>query len=148
MISAVGTPGKLYFRFKLQEAIDHFDIARFLEHLLRHVPGKLVVFLDGARQHRGPGIEGVLERHPRLRLEFLPPYGFDYNPDEGVWDHLKWTQLRNFTPHDTGEQVGALRKGLRGDPGEAGIDRIVLPEVEAAPEGRGTIAQESWGSLA
>ncbi len=113
MISAVGTTRRLYFRFKLQEAIDHGDVARFLEHLLGHVPGELVVFLDGARQHRGLGIDGVLERHPRLRLEFLPPYGFDYNPDEGVWDHLKWVQLRNFTPHDTGEQVGALRKGLR-----------------------------------
>ncbi len=121
MISAVGTTRRLYFRFKLQEAIHHGDVAAFLEHLLRHVPGRLVVFLDGAKQHRGPAIEDVLEDHPRLRLEFLPPYGFEYNPDEGVWDHLKWTQLRNFTPHDTQEQVGALRKGLRGIQGRPGL---------------------------
>ncbi len=114
MVSAVGSPGKLHFRFKVGEAIKHGDVAAFLHQLLRHVKGHVVVFWDGARQHRGPAIRDVVEEHPRLRLEWLPPYGFEYNPDEGVWDHLKWARLRNFAPPDTEELVAVLRKGLRG----------------------------------
>lgn len=63
--------------------------------------------LDGLRATKARG------KPTRLRLVGLPPYGFEYNPDEGVWDHLKWVQLRNFTPRGTEELVRGLRHGLR-----------------------------------
>ena len=113
LVSAVGTTGKLFFHIKLKDAFKAKDIAKFLRTLLRHVPGNLVLFWDGANQHKGPFIRKVQEDNPRLRLEFLPPYGFDYNADEGVWAHLKWNQLANFTPHDTAEQTRGLRRGMR-----------------------------------
>ncbi|MGQ0535675.1 MAG: IS630 family transposase [Methanobacteriota archaeon] len=114
MISAVGSNRKLHFQFKLQESFKHGDVAKFLRHLLRHVKGRLVVFLDNAQQHKGSEVSAVGEAYQdRLLVLPLPPYGFDYNPDEGVWTHLKWAQLKNLTPHDTDELVAELRKGLR-----------------------------------
>jgi len=77
------------------------------------VPGDVVLFWDRANQHKGPEIDRVLRDHPRLRIEPLPPYGFDFNADEGVWDHVKWIQLPNFTPRDVGEQVRGYRRALR-----------------------------------
>lgn len=114
MISVVGTPGKMYFQLKVRKAFKARDVAAFLRHWLRHVPGDIVLFWDGGKQHKGAPIEGVLRDHPRLRVEPLPPYGFDYNPDEGVWDRLKWWRLRNHTPRDTEELVRTLRRELRG----------------------------------
>jgi len=31
-----------------------------------------------------------------IHLERLPAYAPDLNPDEGVWDHLKYVELRNL----------------------------------------------------
>jgi hypothetical protein len=56
------------------------DIVRFLKHLLRHIPGKLLVLWDGAR---------------RIRLEQPPGYAPDLNPDEGTWHYLKHVELGN-----------------------------------------------------
>ncbi len=114
MISAVGSRKKLHFQLKVGESIKQGDVVRFLKHLLRHVRGRLVVFLDGAQQHKGIQVQEFRDEHrERILVLPLPPYGFDYNPDEGVWSHLKWAQLKNFTPHDTKELVAGIRTGLR-----------------------------------
>ena len=50
-ISAISTTGELYLA-----AQDHSykgpDVIRFLEHLLREIPGKLLLIWDGAPIHR------------------------------------------------------------------------------------------------
>ena len=112
-MSGVTHTGKLYFHLKVGSAFRQPHLMGFLRRLLRHIPGEIVVFLDQGGPHRGPLLRGFLRKHPRIRIEYLPPYGFEYNPDEGVWDHLKWVHLRNFTPMDTDELVAALRRGLR-----------------------------------
>lgn len=33
----------------------------------------------------------------RLKLEQLPGYAPDLNPDEGVWKHLKYVELKNLS---------------------------------------------------
>ena len=43
----------------------------------------------------GHAREGV--RHPKHRLEALPPYAPDLNPVEWLWKHLKKVELRNLT---------------------------------------------------
>lgn len=50
--------------------------------------------------HRGPDIRELLERHPRLELESLPPYAPELNPVEQMWSQLKWTELANFAPQN------------------------------------------------
>jgi hypothetical protein len=61
------------------------DIVRFLQHLLRHEPGKLLVIWDGAPIHRAQVVRDFLAQGAaaRLHLEQLPGYAPDLNPDEG-----------------------------------------------------------------
>lgn len=112
LVSAVCHDGSLHFQTRVGKSFKHPDIAAFLEHLLRYEEGEIVLFWDGANQHKGPEIRRVLAENPRLHVEWLPPYGFEYNPDEGVWDHLKWAELRNFTPKNTGENLTMVRKAM------------------------------------
>ena len=48
------------------------QVVEFLEHLLRHLPGKLLIW-DGLRSHRSRLVwDFVRQQHGRLWLEFLP----------------------------------------------------------------------------
>src|SRR5207237_9519129 len=60
------------------------DIVRFLQHVLRHIPGKLLVIWDGAPIHRGQPVKDFLAQGGarRIRLEQFPGYAPDLNPDE------------------------------------------------------------------
>jgi len=113
IISAVGTNGKLHFQFKLKESFKGPDVVRFLRHLLRYTRGKVLVFLDGAQQHKSEAVKEFIAQHSkRLTVKFLPPYSFEYNPDEPVWE-VKWTKFRNFTPYNTLELLAAYEKEFR-----------------------------------
>ena len=72
--------------------------ADFLEELLRHLRGKVIVVWDRGPIHRGPALRRLLERYPRLSIEYLPAYAPDLNPVEHVWNHLKYDQLANLVP--------------------------------------------------
>jgi len=73
------------------------QVVRFLRHLLRHIPGKLLVIWDGASIHRSKVIQAFLAEGgaERLWLEQLPSYAPDLNPVEGIWRYLKRVRLRN-----------------------------------------------------
>ena len=72
-ISAISPEGKLYFRSQ-DRAINSDDVAGFLAHLLREVPGQIVLIGDGAPIHRSHTIREFLTNgaSPRLHLERLP----------------------------------------------------------------------------
>jgi len=96
-ISAITPQGKLYLH--LQEgAMDGWDIVRFLCHLLRHIPGKLLILWDGASIHRGEAVRKFLatDHDQDIWLERFPPYAPDLNPDEGIWHYFKNVELRNL----------------------------------------------------
>jgi transposase len=67
------------------------DVVHFLRHVLRHIPGKLLVLCDGAPIHRGQPIKDFLAAGgaERIHLERLPGYAPDLNADEGIWRYLK-----------------------------------------------------------
>src|SRR5262245_46811747 len=73
------------------------DVVRFLEHLLREVPGRMVLIWDGAPIHRSQVIRDFLAdgAAPRLHLERLPAYAPELNPGEGLWQQLKGVELRH-----------------------------------------------------
>ena len=87
------------------------DIVRFLKHLLRHIPGKLLVIWDGAPIHRGQPVKDFLARGGarRIRLEQFPGYAPDLNPDEGIWNYLKRVELGNVCC----QNLAHLRRHLR-----------------------------------
>ena len=87
------------------------DVVGFLKHLLRHIPGLLLVIWDGSPIHRGDLIKTFLANGgaERIHLERLPGYAPDLNPDEGIWNYLKRVELRNVRCPDVRE----LRQELR-----------------------------------
>lgn len=111
-ISAVTSRRGLYFRLLQDDAFDKHDIAGFVQHLLCHIRGDLVVIWDNGPQHHAKVVTALPSQNDRLRIVFLPPYSPDMNPDEGVWDHTKVVELGNFCPKDTKELVSEARAAL------------------------------------
>jgi transposase len=95
-IGAISPEGKLYFHCQ-DRAMTSEDVAAFLEHLLREVPGRLVIIWDGAPIQRSRVLQDFLAHGaaPRIHVECLPAYAPELNPGEGLWGHLKGVELRN-----------------------------------------------------
>jgi hypothetical protein len=76
------------------------------------VRGKLLVIWDGSPIQRGQPINDFLRRGAahRLRVEQLPGYAPDLNPDDGICNELKRVELGNRCCHDLVELAGALRR--------------------------------------
>ena len=95
-----------------QESFKSHHVIDFLEHLQRHIAGKLLIIWDGAPIHRSKAIkqylaEGAAER---IRLERLPGYAPDLNPDEGIWRYLKYVELKNLCCRNIEHLKEELRK--------------------------------------
>src|SRR3990172_3927203 len=84
-----------------EDNIQGDEVVLFLRHLLRQIPGHLVVLLDNGKTHRGDSVEELLAHTSRLHLEPFPPYAPELNPDEGVWHHLKSTLANSRPPNQT-----------------------------------------------
>jgi transposase len=117
-ISAISPEGKLYFQAQ-EHAMSSADVVAFLEHLLREVPGRLIIIWDGAPIHRSQVIKTFLANGAaqRLHLERLPAYAPDLNPGEGLWQQLTGVELRNLCcfniPHLRVELRDAVKRVRR-----------------------------------
>ncbi len=75
---------RFYFRL-YPDAIKSPQVVEFLGHLLRHVPGPLLVIWDRLRQHRSHLVQDfVATQRGRLTLEYLPAYAPELNPTHRV----------------------------------------------------------------
>lgn len=111
VISGISLEGKLYMK-EQERSFKSQDIVRFLRHLLRQIEGKLLVVWDGSPIHRGQAVKDFLTSgaSSRLQLEQLPGYAPDLNPDEGIWKHLKYVELKNVCCRNLSELKEELRK--------------------------------------
>lgn len=93
----------LYFRMLPQDAnVRGEDTVRFLGQLKRHIPGRSTVVWDRGNVHdRSRAVRAYLAKHPEFITEKFPSYAPELNPDEGVWDHIKYARLPNLAPRDT-----------------------------------------------
>ena len=95
------------FHCRTQEhAFDAVAVTELLRHLLRVVPGKVLVIWDGASIHRSRVIKAFLQAkgNERLEVEALPGYAPALNPlDTGVWRRLKDVALANVCAADLTE---------------------------------------------
>ena len=110
-MSGITLEGKLYM-IEQERAFKGEDAVRFLKHLMRQIPGKLLVIWDGSPIHRGGAVKDFLLNGAasRLQLEQLPGYAPDLNPDEGIWKHLKGVELKNLCCKSLSELKVELRK--------------------------------------
>jgi transposase len=70
------------------------------------------VIWDGSPIHRGGAVKDFLSSGAsgRLRLEQLPGYAPDLNPDEGIWKHLKCVEIKNLCCENLAQLKTELRK--------------------------------------
>lgn len=101
---------RLYFQLHATNIRDA-EVCDFLRHLLKHLRGRVVLIWDNASIHRGKGVRRLRHRFPRLRLEALPGYAPELNPDEGVWQYAK-RELANGRPDTAGELLSAVHNTL------------------------------------
>lgn len=96
VISAITPDGALYFHIQ-RKAYDSQDVIRFLEALHEELPGKLLVIWDNAPIHKSKDIQRYMKEGANLwlRLERLPGYAPELNPDDGIWRYLKYVALKN-----------------------------------------------------
>ena len=110
VISGITPAGRLLMLVR-ERAYKSPDVVRFLKHVLRHIPGKLLVIWDGSPIHRGQPVKDFLAQGgaKRIHLEQFPGYAPELNPDEGIWNYLKRVELRNVCCRD----LQHLRRELR-----------------------------------
>lgn len=92
--------------------LSQLEVARFLQLLLRHLAGPLLVLWDGGPIHGGPAIASLRARHSRLHIERFPAYAPELNPDEFVWTHLK-RELANGRPDTLPELLDDMTRITR-----------------------------------
>lgn len=132
-ISAITPDGQLLMQLQ-EDAYHGSEVVQFLKHVLRHVPGKLLIMWDGASIHRGQAIKDFLSAGgaKRIHLERLPGYAPDLNPDEGIWRYLKHVELKNVICHNQCElryelRLAAARLRHKRDVIQACIQHAGLP---------------------
>jgi transposase len=111
VMSGITLEGKLLM-IEQDRAFKGPDVVRFLKHALSQIPGKLLVIWDGSPIHRSKAVKEFLAQGAasRVRLEQLPAYAPDLNPDEGVFKHLKCVELKNLCCHNIAELRTELHK--------------------------------------
>lgn len=99
------------FYFRLYPgAIRAPQIVAFLKHLLRQIPGNLLLVWDRLPAHRSRMVRDfVAAQNGRIHTESLPAYAPELNPTEYIWGHCKHHVLPNACPKD----FAALKNGAR-----------------------------------
>ena len=95
VIGAITTGGQ-FLHHTHRGAVRSPHVVDFLEHVLRHVAGEVVVVLDRAMIHRSKAVQAFVQEHERLSLVYLPPYAPELNPIELIWADLKRNVVGNF----------------------------------------------------
>ena len=112
-ISAV-TPNPHAYLHLVPGTIASDEVIRFVEHLLRQIPGPIFLFWDGGNPHRSRRTRAVLHGYrQRLRVYRLPAYAPELNPDEWLWAWLKQHALRGLCPPDLAVLQTSIRRAIR-----------------------------------
>ncbi len=114
VMGAITPEGGLYTLVR-ETALSGQESQLFLQHLLRHVAEKLLVIWDGSSIHRASEVKTFLANGgaKAIHLEPLPGYAPDLNPVEGVWELLKYGELRNRCCWDLSHLVTELGLAIR-----------------------------------
>lgn len=113
MISTITNKGRLAFML-FKENFDATVFLRFLARLVRQVPQKVFLILDGHSAHKAALTRHWLEKHSdRIEVFFLPTYAPDLNPDELLNHDVKANALGRRRPATRTEMMGGVRSYLR-----------------------------------
>lgn len=75
---------------------DRQGFLEVLRHLYRRLKGRTIwLYVDGACWHKGELIEQFIQKHPRLHIEYLPPYQPGLNMQERIWRRVRYEGTTN-----------------------------------------------------
>jgi transposase len=80
-----------------EENCDANKVVEFFELILKsyeHAP-KIILLLDNAKYFKAKIVNKWLKKHPKLELEFLPPYSPNLNLIERFWRFVKKKLVKN-----------------------------------------------------
>ncbi|MGH8528411.1 MAG: IS630 family transposase [Nevskiales bacterium] len=113
MISAITNRGQLAFMV-FHGQFDARLFIRFMQRLLKQVPGKLYLIVDGHPVHRSVVARDFVSANTaRLRLIRLPGYCPELNPDELLNQDVKTNGLGKSRPTNRAEMMAGVRGHLR-----------------------------------
>jgi transposase len=103
------------FYFRLYSgSINKERVVEFLQHLMRHIPGDILIVWDRLTAHRSRLVRDFIEaQEGRVEVEWLPAYAPELNPVEYLWGQLKHHELPNFCPRDLWHLGTEARRRLR-----------------------------------
>jgi len=112
-IGGVDLFGAIYFRVH-EESIKSEQVMEYLEQLLRHIDGHVIVLWDGLPPHRSSAVKRFeAEYCDRLSIYRLPAYCPDFNPVEWLWADVKWNRMKGYCPKTIDELKKKLRNCVR-----------------------------------
>ena len=94
-VVALTLRGKIYKRH-FRGAIRAAQIVVALQHVRRLMGTGFILIWDRLSAHRAQPVRDYLQVHPEIRVEWLPPYAPDINPEEFCHGTVK-QHLRNMT---------------------------------------------------
>lgn len=80
-----------------------------LKHFRRHIGGGFILIWDHLRAHQSRVTKAYLDEHPEIRVEWLPSYAPEINPEEFCHGNVK-QHLRNATPKEIADMKPLLNK--------------------------------------
>lgn len=88
-VSAVNNRGQLKFMI-FQGTFSTNTFIYFLKRLLEKNDKKITLIVDGHPTHKTKKVKNfIATTNGKLKIEYLPPYSPELNPDEQVWRHAK-----------------------------------------------------------
>ena len=102
--------GKIY-KCHFEGSIKSEQLIATLQHVGRHVPGKIILIWDRARTHKSRKTQTYLTAHPEIHVEELPAYAPELNPEEYCIGNVKH-HLKNARPINKGEIRQMLIRGF------------------------------------
>jgi transposase len=89
------------------------SIAAFLRLLHERVKHPITVIWDSVGIHLSQPVADYLSRNGSIVSETFPPNASELNPADGVWSHIKYGRLPNYTPFDLAELRRTLTTELK-----------------------------------
>ncbi len=93
MISAVNARGLMRF-MTINGRLNSDKFIEFLKRLIHNVDNPIYLIVDGHPAHKSNKVRNfVKSTNGKLKLFYLPPYSPELNPDELVWNHVKYHRI-------------------------------------------------------
>lgn len=107
LLSIINNRGQMRFMLT-EDRVDNNLYIEFLQRLLKGATKPVFLILDGHPVHRSRAVRDfAISTAGRLRLFFLPGYAPELNPDEQVWNEVKYRRVGRRSPR-TKEQLRSL----------------------------------------